>query len=154
MFSVILSFILVVVGAINWLCIGFFQYDFVAGIFGSQASIFSRIIYIVVGLASVWLTYAVIRYKATLQPMAKRINNDMTTGVNNLRTKTASMAEASEEILSGHSDKHDENGYKNNEFDSVKRDNNSLRDDRYTSYGYDYYNSRKNRKDYDEDDDN
>lgn len=30
---------LLLIGGINWLSIGFLQYDFVAGLFGSQASI-------------------------------------------------------------------------------------------------------------------
>lgn len=64
--SAIISFILVIVGAINWLSIGFFQYDVVAGIFGTQANIFSRLVYILVGLAAIWLTYCVIRYNAKL----------------------------------------------------------------------------------------
>ena len=60
------AFIITIIGSLNWLCIGFFQFDFVAGLFGTQSSIFSRLIYIIVGIASVFLTYAVIRYKGRL----------------------------------------------------------------------------------------
>ncbi len=62
----LISFILCILGCLNWFCIGFFQYDFVAGIFGYQANIFSRIIYIIIGFAALWLTYAVIKYKGRL----------------------------------------------------------------------------------------
>ena len=62
----IIAFILSILGCLNWFCIGFFQYDFVAGIFGYQASIFSRIIYIIIGFSALWLTYAVIKYKGRL----------------------------------------------------------------------------------------
>ena len=62
----IIAFILSILGCLNWFCIGFFQYDFVAGIFGYQANIFSRIIYIIIGFAALWLTYAVIKYKGRL----------------------------------------------------------------------------------------
>lgn len=62
----LISFILCLIGCLNWFCIGFFQYDFVAGIFGYQANIFSRIIYIIIGLAALWLTFAVIKYKGRL----------------------------------------------------------------------------------------
>ena len=50
-----LSFILVILGCVNWLLIGLLQYDFVAGLFGYQGSIFSRLIYIIIGAASVFL---------------------------------------------------------------------------------------------------
>ena len=49
----LISFILVSVGCLNWFSIGLLQYDFVAGIFGSQSNIFSRLIYALVGIASI-----------------------------------------------------------------------------------------------------
>lgn len=45
---------LVIVGAINWLLIGLFQFDLVAAICGGQAAIISRILYVLVGLAGLW----------------------------------------------------------------------------------------------------
>lgn len=45
---------LVVIGALNWGCIGLFQLDLVAYIFGGQGAIFSRIVYTLVALAGVW----------------------------------------------------------------------------------------------------
>jgi uncharacterized membrane protein YuzA (DUF378 family) len=47
----IVAMILVIIGAINWGLIGFFQWDLVAAIFGGQAAVVSRIIYALVGLA-------------------------------------------------------------------------------------------------------
>ena len=52
MFSLI-SFLIVCVGGINWLCIGLFQFDLIAGIFGSQANFVSRFLYMIIGLATV-----------------------------------------------------------------------------------------------------
>ena len=49
----LISFILVSIGCINWFTIGILQFDFVAGIFGSQSNIFSRLIYTLVGIASI-----------------------------------------------------------------------------------------------------
>ena len=49
-----LALILVVIGAINWLLIGIFQFDLVAAAFGGQSGIFSRIVYSVIGLAGIW----------------------------------------------------------------------------------------------------
>lgn len=49
-----LSLILVIIGAINWLLVGLFQFDAVAWICGGQAGLFARIIYSLVGLAGLW----------------------------------------------------------------------------------------------------
>ena len=48
------SLVLVIVGALNWLLVGLFQYDLVAGIFGGQAALVSRIVYALVGVAGLW----------------------------------------------------------------------------------------------------
>ncbi len=48
------SLILVIIGAINWLLIGLFQFDLVAWICGGQGNVFARIIYAIVGLAGLW----------------------------------------------------------------------------------------------------
>jgi Uncharacterized conserved protein len=45
---------LLIVGGLNWLLIGLFQYDLVAGIFGGQDSVISRIIYTVVGICALY----------------------------------------------------------------------------------------------------
>ena len=48
------ALVLVIVGALNWLLIGLFQFDLVAAIFGGQTAAFSRIIYVIVGIAGIW----------------------------------------------------------------------------------------------------
>ncbi len=45
---------LVIVGAVNWGLIGFFQFDLVAFLFGSMSWL-SRIIYALVGIAGLYL---------------------------------------------------------------------------------------------------
>lgn len=45
---------LLVIGGLNWGCVGIFRFDIVAWIFGGQTGIVSRIIYILVGLAAIW----------------------------------------------------------------------------------------------------
>ena len=45
---------LVIVGALNWGCIGIAGFDLVAFIFGSPDAIASRAIYTVIGLAGIW----------------------------------------------------------------------------------------------------
>lgn len=49
-----IALVLVIIGALNWGCIGLFGFDVVAAIFGGQMSAMSRIIYSVVGLAGLW----------------------------------------------------------------------------------------------------
>lgn len=59
----IVAMILVIIGAINWGLIGFFQWDLIAAIFGGQDAIVSRIIYALVGLAGLWCIMLVPRVK-------------------------------------------------------------------------------------------
>lgn len=68
----IIAFILTIVGCINWLAIGMLQYDFVAGIFGTQANLFSRIIYTVIGIAAIYLTCAIIANKGRLTDAGRK----------------------------------------------------------------------------------
>lgn len=49
----IIALILMIIGAINWGLVGIFQFDLVAAIFG-YASVLSRIIYTIVGVAGIW----------------------------------------------------------------------------------------------------
>ena len=60
-FATILSFILVIVGALVWLLVGIFNFNLVASIFGAgSGAIISRIIYSLVGISAIWLTIYVI----------------------------------------------------------------------------------------------
>jgi hypothetical protein len=61
-FTTILSFILVIVGALNWFLVGVFTFDLVAFIFGSM-TIASRIVYALVGISSLWVIFFCILYK-------------------------------------------------------------------------------------------
>lgn len=49
-----LALILSIVGSLNWGLVGIFQFDLVAWLFGGAASLLSRIIYTVIGLAGLW----------------------------------------------------------------------------------------------------
>ena len=75
----IVAFILTIIGGINWLAIGMLQYDFVAGIFGTQANLFSRIIYTLVGISAVYLTFVIIVNKGRLlsgEPKRKKAEQE------------------------------------------------------------------------------
>lgn len=47
----ITSLTLVIIGAVNWLLVGVFQFDLVAFLFGGQTAVISRVIYALVGVA-------------------------------------------------------------------------------------------------------
>ena len=49
-----ISLVLTIIGGINWLLVGLFQFDLVAYICGGQDAMISRIIYTIVGVAALW----------------------------------------------------------------------------------------------------
>ena len=86
----IIAYIIVILGSVNWLSIGFFQYDLVAGLFGYQGSIFSRIVYIFVGICAIYLTYSLIKHKGKIsvrrlkkEEKLPNFNQDNTNNQNN-----------------------------------------------------------------------
>ncbi|MFO1202821.1 MAG: DUF378 domain-containing protein [Tabrizicola sp.] len=50
----IVTQILLIVGGLNWLLVGAFQFDLVAAIFGGQDAPLARLIYVIVGLCAIW----------------------------------------------------------------------------------------------------
>ena len=50
----IVALILLIVGGLNWLLVGLFQFDLVATIFGGQDSLLAKIVYILVGLSALY----------------------------------------------------------------------------------------------------
>ena len=52
----IIAYILVIIGAINWGLVGFFNFDLVAAIFG-EMSFITRIIYDLVGISALILLF-------------------------------------------------------------------------------------------------
>ena len=46
--------IISIVGCLNWGLVGIFQFDLVAWLFGGTGSLFSRLVYTIVGLAGLW----------------------------------------------------------------------------------------------------
>ncbi|HEX9063260.1 MAG TPA: DUF378 domain-containing protein [Clostridia bacterium] len=49
-----LSLIVVIIGALNWLLIGLFQFDLVASLLGGSSSFLSRTVYTLVGLGGLY----------------------------------------------------------------------------------------------------
>jgi len=59
------SLIITIIGAINWLLVGLFQFDLVAYICGGQSAVLSRIIYTAVGIAGLWCISLLFRERKT-----------------------------------------------------------------------------------------
>ncbi|TCT14959.1 hypothetical protein EDC18_104109 [Natranaerovirga pectinivora] len=49
-----IALILVLIGAINWGLVGFFNFDLVAALFGGVNTAFSRVIYAIIGIAGLY----------------------------------------------------------------------------------------------------
>jgi uncharacterized protein len=60
-----LALILVIIGAVNWLLVGLFQWDLVAALFNGESSFLSRVIYSLVGLAGIYCLSLLFRDRAT-----------------------------------------------------------------------------------------
>ena len=72
----VVAFILTIVGGLNWLTIGMLQYDFVAGIFGTQANIFSRLIYAFIGLSALYTLFLAIVNKGKIFNKKKKDDSE------------------------------------------------------------------------------
>jgi len=62
-----ISLLLVIIGALNWGCIGIFGFDVIGTLLGGQLSVFARIIYTIVGLAGLWSIYTLFRSKTPIE---------------------------------------------------------------------------------------
>lgn len=59
MIITIIAAIIAIIGALNWLLIGAFSFNLVTAIFGT-ATVMTSVVYIVVGIAGLWLLYYLI----------------------------------------------------------------------------------------------
>lgn len=56
-----------IIGGLNWGCIGLFQFDLVAWLFGGSGTWLARIVYTLVGLAAIWCISLLFRDKESTQ---------------------------------------------------------------------------------------
>ena len=71
----VISFFVMLLGSLNWLSIGMLQYDFIAGLFGSQSNIFSRIVYVIIGVCAIVVCFALIKTKGKIKLPKKMEEN-------------------------------------------------------------------------------
>ena len=145
-----ISFVLIILGAVNWLSIGALQYDFVAGLFGSQASMFSRIIYFFVGIAAIWIVIQAFRGKGRI-----KINDDGFNKKKDVLAEEKNSRVSSMETGNDYTHRNiNERDYSNHSNSEVGREyantNNSYRnEDYYNSQGFPRDVSRyENRQNY------
>ncbi len=57
----IIAYVLTIVGALNWLLVGLFNFNLVTSIFGT-ATFMSNLIFILVGISGLWLILFAVLY--------------------------------------------------------------------------------------------
>lgn len=70
-----IAFLITLVGSANWMTIGLLQYDFIAGIFGFQASLMSRVCYIIFGVSAAYLLIRTIANKGSFRVFERKNKN-------------------------------------------------------------------------------
>ena len=65
-----ITLILLVVGGLNWLLVGLFDFDLVAAIFGDMSAL-SRLVYVVVGLSAITVLALSMRATKTQTPLTR-----------------------------------------------------------------------------------
>ena len=92
------------------------QYDFVAGLFGSQSNVFSRLIYTLVGIASIIVAVNLIKNKGKFVVSFKKANKEynayMEEKKEDEKQKVLAKAESSEELVP-HNHAENETSYEN-----------------------------------------
>ncbi len=136
---IFISFLLVMAGCVNWLLVGLLQYDFVAGIFGYQGSIFSRIIYIIIGVGALFFLFKVITQKGKIEVFNFKKNSNK----NEERERSFNVEASSEhhKMPKHHGGYHSDDGRRNcekaREFDFEDYGENSLERDKFEREEYD-----------------
>ncbi len=68
-----LALLLVIVGGVNWLLVGIAKFDLVAALTGNkfgETNVLSSIVYVLVGIAAVWLLPTLAREATTAEARA------------------------------------------------------------------------------------
>ena len=66
------TLLLIIIGGINWLLVGAFQFDLVAAIFGGQDAALARIVYVLVGLSALYQLVPFVRAMSSDEVVAQR----------------------------------------------------------------------------------
>lgn len=69
----IIAIILTIIGSLNWLLVGVFGFNLVTFIFGTGA--FTAVVYVLVGLAGIWMLYYLVRTRFRVDPIRDNVRN-------------------------------------------------------------------------------
>ena len=117
----LIAFLLVLVGGANWLTIGLLQFDFVAGLFGSQSNIFSRIVYVLVGIGTIIITVNVIKNKGKLTFNFRKLKNKIKSQG---ETQTATNPQSSPQYTQSYNQNYTTSGANSQQFETQPNTNN------------------------------
>lgn len=68
----LVTLLLIIIGGINWLLVGAFQFDLVAAIFGGQDAALARIVYVLVGISAIYQLIPFFRAMSSDEVAAER----------------------------------------------------------------------------------
>jgi uncharacterized membrane protein YuzA (DUF378 family) len=62
-----IALFILLIGGLNWGLVGLFRFDLIAWAFGGNASVISRILYIVVALSAIWCISLFFKHNEVLE---------------------------------------------------------------------------------------
>ncbi len=133
-----ISFLLVTIGSLNWFCIGILQYDFVAGLFGSQSNVFSRLVYTLVGIASIIVAVNLIKNKGKFVVSFKKANKEYKEYMNDKQEEKKRVLAKAESGSDFALDRENESHEEKNQEDSLNENNDTPNDKNNDSHSQDH----------------
>lgn len=67
----LITLLLIIIGGLNWLLVGLFDFNLVAAIFGA-GSVLADIVYVLVGLSAIWQIVVFFKAASTDETIAQR----------------------------------------------------------------------------------
>lgn len=117
----LLVILILIIGGLNWASIGFLQYDYIAGFFGTQASIFSRLIYICIGIATLYFIFMIFKYKGSVKIFDRKSRNEKKSSNNNTYTQTVESYSQNRQLNFENKSMNDENVSELNKKDKISK---------------------------------
>lgn len=77
MLAALIASIILILGGLNWMLIGIFDWNMITAIFGT--AIFSRILYVLVGLAALYMIYYIIMQAISAKSAKTKTSSRSTT---------------------------------------------------------------------------
>jgi hypothetical protein len=76
-----IALMILIIGGLDWGCVGLFGFDVIGWIFGGQLSLWSRIIYVLVAVAALWCIrfFFIEKKEAAREKIGEHSQNSTTT---------------------------------------------------------------------------